>query len=343
MYKVSFPTHFTSSLDIDPCAFRWALGRIFNLRQERRFDRDLDFGGAFAEALYLARKAYYINLSSKHEAEEAAEDYVDSIFGVTFAKAMAERKQNGKAEEKIKTPERLVNLLKLYWKAFPLDKEKIAPFLLNDSISAEQALHIPFGEGLFLSIKPDMLAISERGFTTALDEKTVGNAASETRFPEYVYMLRPQFLLYIYGINYLIKKEELDLPDLKVFEVRRAIIGQSVSSGNDFCHPLTYEVDLKLSTTFFQSFRMEIFTRLKAFELLLDVWQGEPEGELLEAMENSSTAKLENFFPRNFHQCYMYGKPCALIEHCSVGRSLSYLGFKPSSVNTVTKEVEFYK
>lgn len=342
MYKVSFPTHFTSSLDIEPCSFKWALGRIFNLRQERCFDRDLDFGGAFAEALYLARKAYYINLSSKHEAEEAAEDYIDSVFGVTFAKAMAERKQNGKAEEKIKTPERLVNLLKLYWKAFPLDKEKIAPFLLNDSISAEQALHIPFGEGLFLSIKPDMLAISERGFTTALDEKTVGNAASETRFPEYVYMLRPQFLLYIYGIDYLIKKGELELPDLKIFEVRRAIIGQSVSSGNDFCHPLTYEVDLQLAKTYFHFFSVEIFKRKEAFESLLKVFENVSKEDLLPAMDEASKYEPSKFFPKNFHQCYMYGKPCSLIEHCSVGRSLSYLGFKPSSVNTVTKEVEFY-
>jgi len=342
MYKVDFPTHFTSSLDIEPCSFKWAVGRIFNLRQERRFDRDLDFGGAFAEALYLARKAYYIKLTSKHEAEEEAEDYVDSVFGVTFAKAMAERKQNGKAEEKIKTPERLVNLLKLYWKAFPLDKEKIAPFLLNGSISAEQALHIPFGEGLFLSIKPDMLAISERGFTTALDEKTVGNAASETRFPEYVYMLRPQFLLYIYGIDYLIKKRELDLPDLKVFEVRRAIIGQSVSSGNDFCHPLTYEVNRTLSSVYFKSFKEEIFVRKSALDLALFAFQEKLEDFTEEKSIFYVENLIEEFFPKNFHQCYMYGRPCPLIEHCSVGRSLSYLGFKTSSVNTVTKEVEFY-
>lgn len=348
-YEVSFPTHVTSSLDIEPCAFKHAVGRIFNLRQPDFYDRNLNFGGAFAEALYLARKNYYINQTSKREAEDSAEDYVDSIFAVEFAKAMSERQKAGKSEEKIKTPDRLVNLLKLYWRKFPLDKEDIAPFVLNDSFSAEQALHLQIAENLFISVKPDMLAISEQGFSTILDEKTVGNLFKETSWPEYVYMMRPQFLLYTYVLNSLIEDGKLDIPEITTFEVRRAIIDASVKSTNDFCHPLKFAINKELYNRYFNSFQKDLILRrykLKEFEekmLILSEASSLEEltpGQAINLLERRDY--IENFFPKDLNQCYMYGKPCPLIEHCSVGRKLTFLGFKPSKVNTITKDITFF-
>ena len=348
-YEVSFPTHVTSSLDIEPCAFKHAVGRIFNLRQPESYDRNLNFGGAFAEALYLARKNYYINQTSKREAEDSAEDYVDGVFAVEFSKAMAERQKAGKAEEKIKTPDRLINLLKLYWRKFPLDKEDIAPFVLNDSFSAEQALHLQIAENLFISVKPDMLAISEQGFSTILDEKTVGNLFKETNWPEYVYMMRPQFLLYTYVLNTLIADGKLDIPEITTFEVRRAIIDASVKSNNDFCHPLKFSINKELCLEYFNYFRVEMLRRTYRFDALVkdQVDTGKinsvkdiTPGLALSLLENA--AYINSFFPKDLNQCYMYGRPCPLIEHCSVGRKLTFLGFKPSKVNTITKDITFF-
>lgn len=338
-YKISFPTHVTSSLDTDGCCFRLALLRIFNLRQPQSFQRDLDFGGAFAESLYLARKGYYIEQLSQDEAEEKAFDYVDETFAPYFHKAMALRAKLGKEPEKVKTPERLNALLEKYWRKYAFSKEEIAPFLLNDSISAEQALHIPLLEGVTLSIKPDMIAV-DRDHSTALDEKTVGNYARETNWPEYVYMLRPQFLLYAKGINYLIEKGELEIPTLAAFEVRRGIITTSISAAKDFCQTIKYLLAPRLYETYFQDFKLNIAEKLRRFEEFGKAYD-------IETLTSSDVIGLaqdviERFFPKNYHECYMYGRPCELIEHCSVGRSLKVLGFKPSEINTVTKEVEFF-
>lgn len=337
--KISFPEVLTSSLDIDGCNYRWGVRRILNLRQVEIYDRNLNFGAAFAEALYLARKGYYIEQLSKHEAEELAEEYVDDVFSVEFTKAMIQRKKEGKPEEKIKTPDRLQNLLKLYFLRFNFTQETIAPFLLNDSFSAEQALYIPFTEVTRLAVKPDMIAIKANGLSSRiLDEKTVGNKAQETKFPEYVYMLRPQFNFYAKTLQILQETGELDIPPIDEFEVRRAIINPSVSMANDYCHPINFKLDSKVTDHVFYSFKNGILSLEKQF------------GKLMEAFDSSihpyelvkpETELFANFFERNYEMCYQYGKPCALIEHCAVGRTLNYLGFRPSKVNTVTKEIIF--
>jgi len=335
--EINFPENLTSSLDLDGCDYRHAIGRILNLRQARTYERNLDFGGAFAEALYLARKAYYIKLVSRKEAEEEATDYVDTIFSPLFSKEMAERKKDGRKEERIKTPERLQHLLELYFSRFQFGKENIAPFLLNDEISAEQVVKIELFPEVNLAVKPDMIAIKADGsYSILLDEKTVGNAAKETSWPEYVYMARPQFNLYSYVLNEAQKRGELNIPPIKEMEVRRAVIQPTLTSAGDYVHPINYALDEGLLEEVFTDFFYITERRLESFNAFKD----EEIEHVFDAVK-TSRGLLSKYFRKNWEMCYQYGKPCPLIEHCTVGRNLGLLGFKESKVDTVTKEITF--
>lgn len=330
---IKFPTTLTSSLDLDPCAYRWFVQRVGNYRQPRNYERNLDFGGAFAEAIYAGRRAYYASRLSQKEAEELSYSVVDERFTPLFFKAQEDRKQQGKQEEKIKTPDRLINLLELYWTKFPLSKETLTPFALDDSFSAEKSLYIPMefrdlGFVTDIAIKPDLIALDQLG-TVLLDEKTVTESVSEERSHVYLYMIREQFLLYAYSLRTLISSGGINIPPLHAFEVRRALLSREISSTKDKCTRVSWPLEPKLENAFFVGFKATIRSRLEKY---LD-WEHSTDG---------FSQLLKKVAPeRAYHQCFAYGRACPLLEHCAAGRDLDTLGFKPSTIDPTTKEVTF--
>lgn len=330
---IAFPNTLTSSLDIDPCTYRWFVQRVGNFRQPRSYERNLDFGGAFADAMYTGRRAFYASKLSQEEAESLSFAVVDKVFAPVFFKAQEDRKQQGKSEEKIKTPDRLINLLELYWAKFPLSKELLTPFILEDSFSAEKALYVPleFPDLNFVvnvAIKPDLIALDQQG-TILLDEKTVTESDSEERSHLYLYMMREQFLLYAYSLRTLISSGGINLPPLHAFEVRRALLSREISSTKDKCTRVSWPLEPKLERDFFIGFKATIRSRLEKY--------------LAWAQSADSFQKLlEEVAPeRAYHQCFAYGRACPLLEHCAAGRDLDTLGFKPSKIDPVTKEITF--
>lgn len=331
---LTFPTVLTSSLDLDPCNYRWVVQRMFNLRRESSYQRDLDFGSAFAEAIFAARKAYYQDKLSQKEAENTSYAVVDEKFFPLFQEAMVKRAAAGGKEEKIKTPDRLVNLLDKYWERFPFSKEPYLPYMVNEAeFSAEQSFKYDTGlkakeASIHVAIKPDLIALGKLG-TTLIDEKTITKSPIESDAQVALYKMRPQFLLYSKVLRELIKTEALAIPPLQAFEVRRAVITREISATNDQVVRTSWVCDEKMEDTFYESFLELIFRRLKVFLAYED---SDPQ-HVPEALSKE----------RNHHQCFAYGRPCALLEHCANGRSLTFLGFKPSTVDPTTKEVTFFE
>lgn len=327
--EATFPKDLTSSLDFKSCDYKWFIERSLNLRQKRSFERNLDFGAAFADAVFLARKAYYIERKSEKEAMQLGLDEAELAFGKVFFEAM----QKAEKKELIKTPDRLVSLLETYWKRFPLSKEEAAPFLFEGGLSAEQAikLRVEYPDLDFsynFAVKPDMLVISNLG-TMPIDEKTVTKSASD-RIPLYAAMNRPQFLLYAGIIKAKIEDGTLCIPPLHSFEVRRACLNPSAASTKDDAYPLRWKLQLKNIENFMLQAKRK-FLELKALVDRLNVQ--ETFEDQLEVLS----------FHRNRLSCMEFNRPCPLLEHCAAGRELSFLGFKQSSINPLTKEVTFHE
>lgn len=329
---LTFPAVLTSSLDLDPCNYRWFIQRVFNLRKEKTYQRDLDFGSAFAEAIFEARKAYFQDKLSAREAMDKSYSVVDEKFFPEFQSAMAKRASSGGKEEKIKTPDRLIGLLDKYWERFPIGKEPFVPYMVKDGkFSAEQSLVYDLdltiqGNALQLAIKPDLIALGKLG-TTLIDEKTITKSYIESGVQISLYKMRPQFLLYSKVLRELIKKGTLDMPPLQAFEVRRAVITREISATNDEVTRTSWACDEAAENSFFESFIELISHRMQLFFAIEDA-------ELYQISDRL-------FLERNHHQCYAYGRPCPLLEHCAEGRLLMQMGFKVSSIDPNTKEVTF--
>jgi hypothetical protein len=331
---MNYPTIITSSLDIVPCDYKWAIDRVLELRQPKKFHRDLDFGGVIAEAVYTARKSFYIDRNSAKVSVDSALDVIDTKFVEAFEAYNIEQRSQGKDPEKYKIPDRAIGLLQLYFRKFPLDLDNLVPFTINNQLSAETSLKMPIllkGEitekVVWLAIKPDLIATTSSG-TVLCDEKTVTESDGLGKKGVFYYLSNPQFLYYSYVLQTLIAEGKLNLSNLQAFEVRKLVMTYGASAKNDEIERISIAINWKTISEFAANFVDKLTKRYVAYE------------EYITASEQSMET-LATSFKKDFSACWLYNRPCALIEHCTAGRKVELLGFKPSTINPVTKEVTF--
>lgn len=134
---------------------------------------DLVAGGAFAAGIERVRRAYFVE---KLSAADAAKLGVEALF-TAYGDFQPPKDTN-------KTAERMAGALLFYLERFPLEQEKLAPFVFPDgSTGIELDFHYPIGiehpeSGRELEYcgRFDMLAVDlEAGGLWVVDEKTTSS------------------------------------------------------------------------------------------------------------------------------------------------------------------------
>lgn len=148
------------------CELKWFRMRC-QLLKKYRFNIDLTAGSAFAKAIEMARKAYYIEKVDPYDAVEDAAEYV------------LEHLHEQEFQDKLKSPERMALAVKDYFREFPLEDAEVVPIKLasgtcaieNNMVIELPIKHPTLGVPLLFKAKLDMLGeYMTRNYI--VDEKT---------------------------------------------------------------------------------------------------------------------------------------------------------------------------
>lgn len=283
------------------------------------YNNHLVFGGEFAAALELTRRAYYYDCKVAEESIAIGLNYIVEHFGETF--------QPSNFNEDIKSPAKMQEVFQKYFEEFPLDSD-ITPYVLpNEDLSVEcrftvelPILHPELGVPILLSIKPDMLGLDARQVLNLIDEKTASQSGmSDMAKTTDKYRSRYQFMLYTSVVNQ--HPEYFGETKVKQAKVRRVVITKTklVDSKKENKGKIPRNVQVVEE----YSFEIDRWLQKTVWEETLLIVQ---------EMVDSYKAYKEDkpyAFRRRRGNCEQFFNPCELTLHCTSGaaQDMERLGY----------------
>lgn len=283
------------------------------------YNNHLVFGGEFAAALELTRRAYYYDCLSAEESITIGLNYIVEHFGETF--------QPSNFNEDIKTPAKMQEVFQKYFEEFPLDSD-ILPYLLpNEDLSVEcrftvelPILHPELGVPILLSIKPDMLGLDARQVLNLIDEKTASQSGmSDMAKTTDKYRSRYQFMLYTSVVNQ--NPDYFGDTKVKQAKVRRVVITKTklVDSKKENKGKIPRNVQVVEE----YSFEIDRWLQKTVWEETLIIVQ-----EMVDSYKAYKEGK-PYAFRRRRGNCEQFFNPCELTLHCTSGaaQDMERLGY----------------
>jgi hypothetical protein len=278
------------------------------------------FGGEFAGALELTRRAYYYDCKTAEESIAIGLNHIVEHFAEVF--------QASNFHEDIKTPAKCQEVFEQYFREFPLDDD-ITPYVLpNGELSVEcrftvelPILHPELGVPILLSVKPDMLGFDARQILNLIDEKTASQSGmSDMAKTTDKYRSRYQFMLYTSVINQ--HPEYFGETKVKQAKVRRVVITKTklVDSKKENKGKIPRNVQVVEE----YSFEIDRWLQKTVWEETLLIVQ-----EMVDSYKAYKEGK-PYAFRRRRGNCEQFFNPCELTLHCTSGaaQDMERLGYQ---------------
>jgi hypothetical protein len=329
-----FPHRLSTTQDFEiynRCSYQWFLSRCAYFTKYA-YNIDLEFGGEFASAIEKVRVAYYKDGKSAEEALTIGINNIRDNFAINFAES--------NIADTLKTPEKMMEVLRAYFEEYPLDSTAIVPFELpNGEISVEQTfdIELPFlhpetSKPLVMSVKPDLIGMDRQGKFVLVDEKT----SKQTGMNDYdktvdCYRTKNQFVQYVFGINH--NKEKFG--DLKVTHmvIRRVVITAKAMKDMHVVEEYEFIIDEWFQQEWWRNTLLLVEQMLSTYKK----YRQEAIGEYTGVTFKNSTPEFifkeslpNNPFRKSYGNCEAFFKPCKFTGHCSSGsgQDLQALGFE---------------
>jgi len=316
-----FPHRLSTTQDFEVynrCAYQWYLSRCAYFTKYA-YNIDLEFGGEFASAIEKVRIAYYKEGHSKEQALQIGVNNIKDSFMVNFAES--------NISEALKTPEKMIEVLRAYFDEYPLDTTAIVPFELADgSISVEQTfdIELPFnhpetGKPLIMSVKPDLIGMDFQGKFVLVDEKT----SKQTGMNDVVntincYRTKNQFVQYVFGINH--NKAKFGDLDVTHMVIRRVVVTAKAMKEQKVVEEYEFIID--------KWYQQEWWAN--TLKLVADMLTSYKKYKENIAEPSMGAAWQQIAFRKSYGNCESFFKACKFTAHCTSGsaQDLQQLGFE---------------
>ena len=215
---------------LSECELKWFRSRCQWLRKDG-FNIDLTAGSVFAEGLAMARKLYYeLNFDEEEAVDNAYKHVYQALHEAEF-------------QDELKSPERVSQGVRDYFRKFPLSDQYYQPVQLDDDSYAIEykfsvelpIMHPELNVPLIFKGKLDMLA-SHLGRFYIEDDKTCKQISSKeselletnSQFLGYAWIVKKHLGIDVYGAN-----------------IRKIAFQKSGNKIEEFEFPITdYTIDL---------------------------------------------------------------------------------------------------
>jgi len=311
-----FPHRLSTTQDFEiynRCAYQWFLQRCAYWTKYA-YNIDLEFGGEFASAIEKVRVAYYKEGLNAEDALRIGLNNIRDNFAVNFAES--------NISDTLKTPEKMLEVLRAYFTEYPLDSTAIVPFELpNGEISVEQTFDIvlPFnhpetGKPLVMSVKPDLIGMDAYGKFVLVDEKT----SKQTGMNDYsktvdCYRTKNQFVQYVFGINH--NKDKFGDLNVTHMVIRRVVVTAKAMKDMQVVEEYEFNIDEWYQAEWWRNILVLVEEMLASYALY-------------KASHEYATGNIS--FRRSYGNCEAFFKPCKFTNHCTSqeGQDLQKLGFE---------------
>lgn len=283
------------------------------------YNNHLVFGGEFAAALELTRRAYHYDCLPAKESIALGLNYIVEHFGEVF--------QPSNFHEDLKTPAKCQEVFQRYFEEYPLDSD-LTPYVLpNGELSVECSftvelpiLHPDLGVPILLSVKPDMLGLDSREVLNLIDEKTASQSGmADMAKTTDKYRGRYQFMLYTSVVNQ--HPEYFGETKIKQAKIRRVVITKGklidakksntgkIPNSTQVVEEYSFEIDRWLQQTVWEE-------TLLIVQEMVDCYKAYKEGK-------------PYAFRRRRGNCEQFFNPCELTLHCTSGaaQDMERLGY----------------